>query len=119
METKMKLRLVLRILWGLCCLLLLWVAVGDYIQFSKHPELYPIGEGEFGWIYKSFENYTLGCRVAIGWNVIGFVVSACYRFRHSGKMLLVHFLLSLIIFLRYWIYMIIYCIGLCFIVPNG
>lgn len=115
----MKLRLVLRILWGLCCLLLLWVDVNDYIQFSKHPELYPIGEGEFGWIYKSFENYTLGCRVAIGWDIIGFVVSACYRLRHSGKILLVHFLLSLIIFLRYWIYMSIYCIGLCFIVPNG
>ena len=39
----MRLRLVLRILWGLCCLLLLCMAVGDCIQFAKHPELYPIG----------------------------------------------------------------------------
>lgn len=33
----MKSRLVLRILWGLCCLLLLWMVVSDSIQFSKHP----------------------------------------------------------------------------------
>lgn len=107
METKMKLRLVLRILWGLCCLLLLCVDIGDYIQFSKHPELYPIGCEELSWSYESYENYAFTCRAAIGWHAIGFVVSACYRFRYSGKILLVHFLLSLIMFLRYWIYMII------------
>ena len=44
----MKSRLVLRILWGLCCLLLLWMVVSDSIQFSKHPELYPIGCEGFG-----------------------------------------------------------------------
>lgn len=42
-ENKMKIRLALRILWGLCCLLLLLVNTGDYVQFTKHPELYPIG----------------------------------------------------------------------------
>lgn len=99
----MKLRLILRILWGLCCLLLLWVNVGDYIHFAEHPEHYPIGEGEFGWSYKSFENYALACRIAIGWDIIGIVTSACYRFRHSGKILLIHFVLTLIMILRFWI----------------
>ena len=108
----MKLRFVLRILWGLCCLFLLWAHISDYIQFAKHPELYPIGEGEFGWICQSFENYTLGCQVAIGWDIIGIIISACYRFRQSGKILLIHFVLSLIIFLRYWLCLIFYCIWL-------
>ena len=53
----MKSRLVLRILWGLCCLLLLWMVVSDSIQFSKHPELYPIGCEGLGWSYESSENY--------------------------------------------------------------
>ena len=48
----MKSRLVLRILWGLCCLLLLWMVVSDSIQFSKHPELYPIGCEGLGWSYE-------------------------------------------------------------------
>jgi len=106
METKMKLRLALRILWGLCCLLLLWVVVGDYIQFSKHPELYPIGCEGLSWSYESSENYTFTGWAAIGWNAIGFVASACYRFRHSGKILLVHFLLTLL--LCCWNCMVIY-----------
>ena len=64
----MKLRLVLRILWGVCCLLLLWVAVADSIQFSKHPELYPIGCEGLSWSYESSENYILtGC----GWRLVG------------------------------------------------
>ena len=106
----MKLQFVSRILWGLCCLFLLWVHISDYIQCAKHPELYPIGEGEFGWIYKSFENYVLGCRVALAWDIIGIITSVCYRFRHSEKILLVHFVLSLIIFLRHWLCLIFYCI---------
>ena len=104
----MRLRLALRILWGLCCLLLLLVNISDYVQFTKHPELYPIGEGEFGWICQSFEHYTLGCKVAIGWDIIGIIISACYRFRQSGKILLIHAVLTLIMFLRFWIYMTIY-----------
>ena len=75
----MKLRLALRILWGLCCLLLLWVAVADSIQFSKHPEFYPIGCEGLSWSYESSENYILTGWVAIGWSAIGFVASACYR----------------------------------------
>ena len=110
----MKLQFVSRILWGLCCLFLLWVHISDYIQCAKHPELYPIGEGEFGWIYKSFENYVLGCRVALAWDIIGIITSVCYRFRHSEKILLVHFVLSLIIFLRHWLCLIFYCIWFCF-----
>ena len=74
---------------------LLYVHIEDYMLFLKHPELYPIGEGEFGWICKSFENYILGCQVAIGWDIIGIIISACYRFRQSGKILLIHFVLSL------------------------
>lgn len=106
-------------MWGLCCMLLLWGTVGDYIQFAKHPELYPIGCEELSWAYESYENYALDCWVNIGWYIIGIAASACYRFKHSGKILLVHFVLTLILLLRYWIYMIIYCIGLCFMVPNG
>ena len=51
-------------------MLLLYVHIEDYMLFLKHPELYPIGEGEFGWICQSFENYILGCQVAIGWDII-------------------------------------------------
>ena len=92
----MKSRLVLRILWGLCCLLLLWMVVSDSIQFSKHPELYPIGCEGLGWSYESSENYIFTSRGAIGWSAIGFVASACYRFKYSGKILLVHFVLTLL-----------------------
>ena len=34
--------------------------------------------------------------VVIGWSAIGFVASACYRFKYSGKILLVHFVLTLL-----------------------
>ena len=114
----MKLRLLARIIWGICCMLLLYVHIEDYMLFLKHPELYPIGEGEFGWICQSFEHYTLGCKVAIGWDIIGIIISACYRFRQSGKILLIHFVLSLIIFLRYWLCLIFYCIWFCFSIPD-
>ena len=92
----MKQQSISRILWGLCCLLLLWVVVADSIQFSKHPELYPIGCEGLGWSYESSENYIFTSRVAIGWSAIGFVASACYRFKYSGKILLVHFVLTLL-----------------------
>lgn len=64
----MKIRLALRILWGLCCLLLLLVNTGDYVQFTKHPELYPIGGEGLGWTYESHENYALACLLAIVWD---------------------------------------------------
>lgn len=81
----MRLRLALRILWGLCCLLLLLVNTGDYVQFTKHPELYPIGGEGLGWTYESHENYALACLLAIVWDIVGIIASACHRFRYSGK----------------------------------
>ena len=112
----MKSRLVLRILWGLCCLLLLWMVVSDSIQFSKHPELYPIGCEGLGWSYESSENYIFTSRVAIGWSAIGFVASACYRFKYSGKNTVGTFCtdttsMLLELYSHLWI-------GVCFIVPN-
>ena len=83
------------------------MVIADSIQFSKYPELYPMGCEGLSWSYESSENYILTGWVAIGWSAIGFVASACYRFKYSGKILLVHFVLSLIMFLRYWICMII------------
>ena len=93
----MRLRLVLRILWGPCCLLLLCMAVVDCIQFAKHPELYPIGSEGLDWVYESSENYALGCGMDIGWCIIGIAASASYRFRHSGKILLGHFVLTVLL----------------------
>lgn len=104
----MRLRLALRILWGLCCLLLLLVNISDYVQFTKHPELYPIGYEGLGWTYESHENYALACLLAIVWEIIGIISSACHQFRYSGKILLIHAVLTLIMFLRFWIYMTIY-----------
>ena len=93
----MKLQSISRILWGLCCLLLLWAVVADSIQFSKHPGLYQIGWEGLRWRYECSENYTFTGWAAIGWNIIGFVASACYRFKYSGKILLVHFVLTLLL----------------------
>ena len=81
----MKLRFGIKNIVGAMLLFLLWAHISDYIQFAKHPELYPIGEGEFGWICKSFENYALGCRMAIGWDILGVVISVCHRFKYNGK----------------------------------
>ena len=81
---------------GLMAGSLLALVVSDSIQFSKHPELYPIGCEGLGWSYESSENYIFTSRVAIGWSAIGFVASACYRFKYSGKILLVHFVLTLL-----------------------
>ncbi|MFS2707710.1 hypothetical protein AAH082_19525 [Phocaeicola vulgatus] len=99
----MKIRLALRILWGLCCLLLLLVNTGDYVQFTKHPELYPIGGEGLGWTYESHENYALACLLAIVWDIIGIIASACHQFRYSGKILLIHAVLTLIMFLYHWL----------------
>ena len=59
------------------------MVVSDSIQFSKHPELYPIGCEGLGWSYESSENYIFTSRVAIGWSAIGFVASA--RTNVAGK----------------------------------
>lgn len=91
----MKIRLALRILWGLCCLLLLLVHAGDYVQFAKHPELYPIGGEGLGWAYASHENYALASLLSIGWSMVGIIASVCYRLRYSGKILLIHAVLTL------------------------
>lgn len=106
-ENKMKIRLALRILLGLCCLLLLLVNTGDYVQFTKHPELYPMGGEGLGWTYESHENHTLACLLAIVWDIIGIISSACHRFRYSGKILLIHAVLTLIMILCYWL--CLYC----------
>lgn len=102
-ENKMKIHLALRILWGLFCLLLLLLNVSDYIQFTKYPELYPIGAEGLGWTYKSYKNYTFTCLLTIFWDIVGLIVSTCYRFRYSGKILLIHSILTLILFIYYWI----------------
>ena len=88
--------------------MLLLVNTGDYVQFTKHPELYPIGGEGLGWTYESHKNYALACLLAIVWDIIGIIASACHRFRYSGKILLIHAVLTLIMFLRFWIYMTIY-----------
>ena len=93
----MKIRLALRILWGLCCLLLLLVNTSDYVQFTKHPELYPIGGVGLGWTYESNENYALASLLAIVWDLIVIISSAGYRPRSSGTLLLVPTLLTLIV----------------------
>ena len=103
----MKIHLALRILWGLCCLLLLLVNTGDYVQFTKHPELYPIGGEGLGWTYESHENHALACLLAIVWDIIGIISSACHLFRYSGKILLIHAVLTLIMILCYWL--CLYC----------
>ena len=104
----MKIRLALRILWGLCCLLLLLVNTGDYVQFTKHPELYPIGGEGLGSTYESHENYALACLLAIVWDIVGIIASAGYRLRYSGKILLIHAVLTLLMFLCLQICMTIY-----------
>lgn len=83
----MKIHLTLRILWGIFCLLLLLVNAVDYAQFTEQPELYPIGsEG-------------------LWWASVGLIASVCYRARYSGKILLIHFVLTLIMLFYSRIYM--------------
>lgn len=103
----MKLRCVSRILWGLCCLLLTVVYAGDYIYFTKHPELYPIGCEGLGWSYASSGNYALASLITVVWSFAGVVISVCYRCRYSGKILLTHFALTVILILSYRFFMVI------------
>ena len=104
---KMKIRLTLRILWGLCCLLLLSVNTVDFVQFTKQPELYPIGSEGLWWAYESYNNYVLVCLLAIGWDIAGLIASVCYRVRYSGKILMIHFVLTLGLLLYFRIYITI------------
>ena len=80
----------LRILWGLCCLLLLCMAVGDCIQFAKHPERYPIGSEGLDWVYEASENYALGCGMDIGWCIIGIAGEQRHVFREIHARFFVH-----------------------------
>lgn len=103
---KPRLEIAARLLWGLFCLLGLWVSIGDYLQFKTHPELYPIGSENFGWGYSSSDNYMIMCNVAIGWAVIGIIAAACYRLKYSGIILFLHFMLSIIQIIGYWIFIL-------------
>lgn len=88
-------RILFRIVWGLVCLLLIVVFLMDLRQFSRAPELYPIG-AEPGWANECAENYVLLVCLMIGWSVVGVVLSLLYRVRHSGAFLLLHALMTLL-----------------------
>ena len=103
----MKIHLTLRILWRIFCLLLLSVNAVDYAQFTEQPELYPIGSEGLWWAYESYGNYALVCLLAIGWASAGLIASVCYRAMYSGKILLIHFVLTLGMLLYSRIYMTI------------
>lgn len=80
-------------IWVCCCLFLLWAIINDYLRFTEHPELYPIGEG-FGWTYESSRNYIVSCWVIACWAVVGIGVSALYRMRYNTVCLLTHIILT-------------------------
>ena len=86
----------------------MYMGTGSGVLNHVTPELYPIGGEGLGWTYESHKNYALACLLAIVWDIIGIIASACHRFRYSGKILLIHAVLTLIMFLRFWIYMTIY-----------
>lgn len=83
----------MRMIWVCCCLFLLWAIINDYLQFTEHPELYPIGEG-FGWIYESSCNYIVSCWIIVCWAVVGIGISALYRMRYNTVCLLTHIILT-------------------------
>ena len=86
---------IVRTIWALCCLLLLWAGISDYLQFTEHPELYPIGEG-FGWIYESSRNYIASCWIIVCWAVVGIGVSALYRLKYNMVCFFAHIILTIL-----------------------
>lgn len=89
-------RILFRILWGVVNLLLIVVSLLDLRQFSRAPELYPIGAEGLGWTYESATNYVLSGWLLVGWGVIGAVLALLYRVRYSGLFLLIHALMTLL-----------------------
>lgn len=89
-------RILFRILWGVVNLLLIVVSLLDLRQFSRAPELYPIGAEGLGWTYESATNYVLSGWLLVGWGVIGAVLALLYRVRNSGLFLLIHALMTLL-----------------------
>ena len=111
---------IVRTIWALCCLLLLWAGISDYLQFTEHPELYPIGEGfgwtyessrnyiatcwiivcwigeGFGWTYESSRNYIATCWIIVCWTVVGIGVSALYRLKYNMVCFFAHIILTIL-----------------------
>ena len=94
-DTMLHWQKIVRIVWALCCLLLLWAGISDYLQFTEHPELYPIGEG-FGWTYESSRHYIATCWIIVCWAVVGIGVSALYRLKYNMVCFFAHIILTIL-----------------------
>ena len=102
-DTMFHWQKIVRTVWALCCLLLLWAGISDYLQFTEHPELYPIGEG-FGWTYESSRNYIASSWIIVGWAVIGIGVSALYRLKYNMVCFFAHIILTALMIVYRWLF---------------
>ena len=93
----------MRMIWVCCCLFLLWAIINDYLRFTEHPELYPIGEG-FGWIYESSCNYIVSCWIIVCWAVVGIGISALYRLKYNMICFFAHIILTALMIVYRWLF---------------
>lgn len=92
----------LKVLWGICNLFGLVVVIEDMIRFQTTPEQYPIGSENFGWAYACSEHYVLAGWIALGWCLVAVVAALFYRTRYRGKILLTHFILTVLKICYFW-----------------
>ena len=91
---------IIKIVWGIFCLLLLTVMCEDFYQALKYPGHYHFG-GESPvsglWYYKTQGLYLLNCVIWFFWFTIGFIVCLLQsKFRNLRWGIAVHLFFTLL-----------------------
>lgn len=98
---------VVKIAWGIFCLLSLIAGCVDFYQALKCPELYPFGAEAVSdlWYYKTQELYLWYNAIWLFWFAAGILLCLLqHKFQKLKWGIIVHLFLTLLMFLLLFIY---------------
>ena len=98
---------IVKILWGVFCLLWLIVECSDFYQALKYPQLYPFGAQAVSdlWYYKTQKLYLWDCVIWFFWFAVGFLFCLLqHKFQKLKWGIVIHLFFTLLILLVLIIY---------------
>ena len=89
--------LVIKVVWGILCLLMSIVLCDDFYEALKYPEKYYFGSEAMGYLYKTQELYLYTDIVLFFWFAGGFLFCLLQRkFQKLKWEIIIHLLLTLL-----------------------
>ena len=91
--------LIIKIVWGIFCLVCLIANCPDFFNALKHPELYPFGAEAVSdlWWYNTQKLYLLSCVIWFFWFAVGLLFCLLqHKFQKLTWGIVIHLFLTLL-----------------------